>query len=375
MKILLITQSYLPVLGGLQRAVHHLAQGLHAQNHQVQVLTMRLPRNLPSSEQIDDIPVNRFFWAPRSENRLPWSQLFYSLGTEPMRRYRVRQFQQNFQPDVIHLHFPDRFNSLAVQLAQTYQVPLVVSFHGNDIHSIDQKSPEQQAHLRAVLERVETITAVSQSLLNEVIQFYSAGQAKGRVVYNGLPDMLFEPVEPYVQPQPYIFAYGRLVSKKGFDLLIQAFAQIYFQYLPMQLIIAGSGTYESKLKHLTTTLGMDNVIQFVGYQEQVDILPYIQGARFVVVPSREEPFGLVLLETMAQGRRVLATQVGGIPEIIQPADNLLVEPTVEGLKYGLQAWLGDTQFNSESQANIAHAEQFKVKQMVAHYLEIYRGTR
>lgn len=374
----MITQSYLPVLGGLQQAVHHLAQGLRAQNHDVRVLTMRYPLDLPHQELIDDIPITRLFWATPFAKfpTLPdIDELSYSLLTTPARILSLRQIQKEFVPDVVHLHFPDRFAKLAAALAQKYSARLVVSFHGNDIRALITASARQQKQMKTILDAAHCITAVSQNLLDSVLEFYPAGQTKSQVVYNSLPDNMFELAEPHQHDKPYIFAYGRLIHKKGFDLLIETFAQIQPQFRTLNLLIAGTGENEADLKQIVQKLELTECVKFLGYKAQTKIISYIRGAQFVVVPSLIEPFGLVVLESMAQGRRIIATNVGGIPEFIASKDNLLVEPTVESLKNALQEWLIEPNFVPHSEANIVQAQQFRVKQMVEYYVDIYRGIK
>lgn len=379
MKILIITQSYLPVLGGLQQAVHSLAQGLRAENHDVRILTMRYPLNLPHQELIDDIPITRLFWATPFAQfpTLPHvDELSYSLLTAPARILSLRQFQKEFVPDVVHLHFPDRFAQLALDLAQKYSARFVVSFHGNDIRGLITASARQQKQMKTILDAVHYITAVSQNLLDSVLEFYPAGQPKSQVVYNSLPDDMFELAESHQHNKPYIFAYGRLESVKGFDLLIGAFADAnQISPIHFNLLIAGAGTAKKQLIQLVQNLGLIDCVHFLGHQSSKQIQSYIRGSQFVIVPSRQESFGLVVLETMAQGRRIIATNVGGIPEFIALKDNLLVEPTVESLKNALQDWLSQPNFVSHSEANIVHAQQFRVKQMVEYYMDIYRGLK
>ncbi|HVO65213.1 MAG TPA: glycosyltransferase family 4 protein, partial [Syntrophales bacterium] len=140
----------------------------------------------------------------------------------------------------------------------------------------------------------------------------------------------------FKQNQPYIFAAGRFVHKKGFDILIRAFHSLIERGYDSDLILAGDGPELPNYVELANTLKVNWVkrnqnldekspcLIFWGWANKDEIKALMAGSEVFVVPSRKEPFGLVVLEAMAAETPVIATNVGGIPEILVDGCGLLV---------------------------------------------------
>ncbi|HHQ68753.1 MAG TPA: glycosyltransferase, partial [Halothiobacillaceae bacterium] len=109
-------------------------------------------------------------------------------------------------------------------------------------------------------------------------------------------------------------ALGRLVEKKGFDLLIDAFAQLVQVYPAVRLKIAGRGPQLAKLQAQAAVLGVDEKIEFSGWV--TDIAGFLDQGDVFVLPSRDEPFGIVVLEAMARGLAIVSTKTQGPLEIL-----------------------------------------------------------
>jgi glycosyltransferase involved in cell wall biosynthesis len=122
-----------------------------------------------------------------------------------------------------------------------------------------------------------------------------------------------------------IGALGRLVAKKGFADLLQAAALLAARGQPFELRLGGSGLEAAALRALAERLGLAGRVRFVGW---VDDKPgFFRALDLCCVPSREEPFGIVVLEAMAHGRAVVASAAAGPREIIRDGiDGLLVPP-------------------------------------------------
>lgn len=109
---------------------------------------------------------------------------------------------------------------------------------------------------------------------------------------------------------------GRLSTEKGVDILIEAAAVLKARGMPFRLRIAGTGVSALCLQSLVSKLQLGDVIEFIGPIPRTGLGELYQSADVVCVPSRSEPFGLVILEAMAAGTAVLGTNVGGIPYIV-----------------------------------------------------------
>lgn len=126
-----------------------------------------------------------------------------------------------------------------------------------------------------------------------------------------------------LSPAPVFVAYGRLVHKKGFDVLLEAFARYVARGGRGSLVIGGSGPEQTKLEALRQHLGLAGRVRFAGWVDNVRGL--LDSGDVFVLPSRDEPFGIVVLEAMARGLPMICTRAQGPREILADATARLVE--------------------------------------------------
>lgn len=128
-------------------------------------------------------------------------------------------------------------------------------------------------------------------------------------------------------PTRYVLFVGRLVEKKGVEYLIRAMPEVHDHHGDVELVIVGSGPLGPGLRSLTSELGMDDKVHFVGTQPHEEIWILLRSSAVVCVPSiidsRGETEGMptVVLEAMAAGARVVGSEVDGIPDILKDAEN------------------------------------------------------
>jgi glycosyltransferase involved in cell wall biosynthesis len=351
-RILIISASYPPVLGGLQTVAHRLAGGLLGRGHTVQVVTSRHPRALLSRELIDGVPVARWMFLTPGLRQLRQRRLDLFLLAQyalPTTLLRLDRLIGRLRPDVINLHYPDAQIPFVLRLRHRFAARLVLSLHGHEVErwsagaASDTACPERR-QFQAALAAADMVTACSQDLLNQAVAIEPGVAAKGHVIHNGIDLRRFDDRTPYAHPRPYILALGRLNPQKGFDLLLDAFAQVAAKHLDIDLILAGEGEELPALQAQAARLGLGERVCFYGRAQPEQVVRLLNGCLFTAVSSRSEPFGIVALEALGAGKPVLATRVGGLPEFLDrgglagpPAQ--LVEPTVAGIAHGLAAWL------------------------------------
>ncbi len=161
------------------------------------------------------------------------------------------------------------------------------------------------------------------------------------MIHNGIDPQRFADRTPFAYPRPYIFGFGRLTYSKGFDLLLRAFAKLADAYPEVDLIVGGDGEESGKLAQMAAALKLNGRVIFPGRLSPEEVVRYLNGCRFLAIPSRSETFGIIALEGLAAGKPVLATNTGGLPETLSawPDGTLLVQPSVDGLRDGINAWL------------------------------------
>lgn len=379
MRILLLTASYAPVLGGLQTVTGQLAPGLQTVGHEVRVVTNRYPRTLPENECLDGVSVQRkLFSRPRRDQwRRPhlWVE---SVLQHPGTLQWLRALLTEWQPDVINVHFPDSQIPYLLRLREQYQGRLVVSLHGDEItRFFGRVSYQKAAGLIELIDTADVITACSSDLLKQVIQLAPAAADKAIVIHNGIDAARFDQAKPYLHPRPYVLGLGRLTYKKGFDLLLAAWAQNDAAMRDLDLIIVGDGEEYESLRRQTAHLKLDEHIRFFGRATPEQVADLLVGCRFVVMPSREEPFGIVAVEALMAGKPLLATHVGGLPEIAATLADLplifkLVAPEKQALAIELQRFAVAECPSVTAPVLARHAveKRFSVKRMILNYEKV-----
>ncbi|HET6594612.1 MAG TPA: glycosyltransferase [Anaerolineales bacterium] len=142
---------------------------------------------------------------------------------------------------------------------------------------------------------------------------------------------------------------GRLVPQKGFDILIEALAQIASQLPDLYCLIIGQGEDKEKLAQQIRTAGLEGRIQLVGYQDRSKVLSILKSSDVFVMPSRYEGTPIALLEAAALARPILAARAGGIPELVTHGQHAHLVPThdPEGLAQGFLKLALDHEYAQE----------------------------
>jgi 1,4-alpha-glucan branching enzyme len=170
---------------------------------------------------------------------------------------------------------------------------------------------------------------------------------------------------------PFILGLGRTIRRKGFHLLIDAFASCQNRHPDWRLVIAGDGRELPELKRQAEPLGQR--VLFTGLVEGSDKRWLLQNCRFLATPSLEESFPNVALEGLACGKPVIGTDVGGFPELIQSGENGCLIPPDDIVT--LAAAIGDymsADLRAASVAALASAQRFSWPRVAAEYLSLIR---
>lgn len=345
----------------------------------MRVVTNRYPRSLPRREALNGVPVERllFLWPELGYLRQRRLDLFLASWLyAPATLLRLLRLCWEFRPDVVNVHFPDAQIPFVLWLRRCFRFRLVVSLHGDEVlrwmkDGRSKMKGQDLRRLQTILREADAVTACSGWLLGKAIALEPSVAAKGVTIHNGVDVARFQDSAAYSHARPYILAFGRLTYKKGFDMLIDALAKVGTASLNVDLILAGAGEEAESLKRQARNLGLADRVHFFGRATPEQVIHLLNGCRFVVIPSREEPFGIVALEALAAGKPVLATRVGGLPEFIPSPPNRLVEPTVTGMLEGLHFYIDNFQSLQAEQPSLS--TQFAWPQVVANYLQVLEG--
>lgn len=222
----------------------------------------------------------------------------------------------------VNVHFPtlNVYPLALLKRSGAWRGRLVLSFHGSDVGEIIPDSPRW----RTIAEQTDAITACSAALARRIDELGLFRQAV-QVVHNGIDCERFQKQSDTSQPPvtgPYLLNVGNYVPRKAQDILLRAFVLVASKYPELKVVCVGgtdNGIWLGQLKALAESMNLQDQIVLLENQPQSRVASLMRGATCLVHTAHSEPFGLVLIEAGACGAPIIATRVGGIPEII-PSD-------------------------------------------------------
>ncbi|MCC2614860.1 glycosyltransferase family 4 protein [Aestuariibacter halophilus] len=252
---------------------------------------------------------------------------------------------EGFECDVIdgHYFFPD---GVAIrELAESLGKPYTVTARGTDINLIPQY-PRARRWIRRVAEQAGHCMTVCKALKDSLLEFAPVGN-KTTVLRNGVDLDFFQPSDEAQQraakqaygvdeQTPLLVSVGHLIERKGHHLVIEALQQ----HPTAQLFIAGDGPQRQSLTALVDKLGLSARVTFMGALSQEDLRDLYRAADALILASSREGWANVLLEAMACGTPVVATNLWGTPEVVaDPVAGVLVDRNAEAISNGITALL------------------------------------
>ncbi|HET9940762.1 MAG TPA: glycosyltransferase [Candidatus Eisenbacteria bacterium] len=309
LRIGIVSQAYLPTLGGVTEHVDATAKGLRRRGHDVTVVTSGIPgrpRFEPGTVRVGHNIV------------LPYNgaQNDMTVGFDLPERLGALFDERRF--DVIHVHCPVApvLPLLTLRLAR---VPVVGTFH-----SVSSDLPYRLfgGLLRPLYRRIDHRLAVS-TVARDYIQRHFPGAVE--VLPNGVDLDRFRPRAPRGDDRvPTILFVGRLDPRKGLPDLIDACARLD---VPFRLVVVGDGPLRAPMERRAHRM-LDGRVEFAGRVEQDELPDYYAASDVFCTPARSgESFGLVLLEAMATGVPIVATSLPGYRTVLTPErEGILVEP-------------------------------------------------
>jgi len=312
MRVLYWVERFWPNIGGVEVLSMQLLTALQQRGYEFAVITSHDRLTLPKEEQYHGIEIYRFPFQPALSN--------HDLTALKAIRQQVAALRKSFKPSVVHINSVEPSIFFQQHTDRIYPAPVLMTVHSPFYTS------ERNSLLGRLLSSAEWVVAVSDAILHDVRELIPEVTSRSGVIYNGLVMPHLKPT-PLVFDKPRIVCLGRVVVEKGFDVALDAFARIIDQFPEARLVIAGDGPARPALEAQTTRLGLGNVVEFTGWVSPEQVPELIANATIVVVPSRwREPFGLVAVEAAQMARPIVATRVGGLPEVVlHHKTGLLVE--------------------------------------------------
>jgi glycosyltransferase involved in cell wall biosynthesis len=322
MRLLIGSRLELTQMGGVSVVVRTLAKGCADSGDDV--LLLKPGSGGPERTTVDSIPYIR----------LPLRSRWYAA--QPIRGFAAFLFWlpnslrlliallmgRGF--DVVNLHYFDDAWMYVLWLKRLFRFRLVVSVHGDDVHG--SQGPRNVRLLRKWASHIDRLVFCSAGFRDEVLTPADPLWAKSTVILNAVDVPGYHAV-PATSRAARIVCVAHLFERKGIDTLVDAFA-VLSEWCPgVELLIVGDGPERSSLEARVRRCGLSGRVTFAGLVDRARALELIRGASVFCLPSRREPFGLVLAEAMALRTPIVATRTGGIPEAVREGqDALLVAP-------------------------------------------------
>jgi glycosyltransferase involved in cell wall biosynthesis len=261
----------------------------------------------------------------------------------------LRKLHRKIRFDCIDAHYvyPDGF--AAVLAGKLLRLPVVVSARGSDINVLS-KFRVVRPMVRWTLRNSTRNIAVSRALLDEMMRL-GAPPEKIAVIGNGVDEKRFRPLERAEARQALgmpakaqvVIAVGALAPVKNHEMLIEAASRVVQRYPDLRIYIIGEGNQRKHLEDLASRSGLEGCISFPGKRPNEELNLWYSAANVTCLPSRKEGWPNVVLESLACGTPVVATNAGAVPEILtSPELGIVVEQDSMAMAEGLCQALGRT---------------------------------
>jgi glycosyltransferase involved in cell wall biosynthesis len=330
-------------IGGVAAVVTEMAAAMVRKGHEVHVFT-RLGEGQPAYQCIDGVHYHRCPFNLQSNfideiNDMCRSFVYHYFQTE--------DFVGSF--DIVHAHDWLASNA-AVWIKQGRGKKTALTIHSTEYGRCGNnfwggQSARVRDHERHGTYCADHVMTVSHALKNEVMWMYNVPEWKARVVYNGINCHNFD---GWINPadvkafygigpvDPTALFVGRMTYQKGPDLLVEAIPFILNYYPNAKFIFAGDGDMRHSVESRAWALGVSHATRFLGHRSGQELTNLYKASDLVCVPSRNEPFGIVILEAWSAGKPVVVSCNGGPAEFVwHEVDGLKIFDYPESVAWGI----------------------------------------
>jgi|UniRef100_A0A7V3VUL6 phosphatidylinositol alpha-mannosyltransferase len=318
MKVCLVSDPYYPYPSGVSEYTHYLAKYLRRFGHTVKILTTHYRGE---DFEPDVVRVGRVFYIPMNK-----SFATLSIGLEiPI---KVRDFLDSEHFDVVHTMgpFPPSISFFALHYSKALNI---TTFHSTGFKHYRFGSYVFRKIFKRYIQKLHGLIAVSETARDTFLP-YIPGEYT--IIPNGVDIERFHPEVPgfeeFRNKKKKILYLGRLDRRKGLIELLNALPFVLEEIPDIQLIVVGKGPLEKDCRRLVKDLNLMDVVLFRGYAIKEDIPRYYASCDVYCSPALGgESFGIVLLEAMATGKPVIASNIPGYDKVIKDGYNgLLFNP-------------------------------------------------
>jgi glycosyltransferase involved in cell wall biosynthesis len=332
-------------IGGVGAHVTELASALERKNHEVHVFTRMGRWDHPQYELIHGVHYHRVPYNGHSDFVEDVNNMCRSLVNAV---FHVEDYM-GAHFDVVHAHDWLVSNAM-VWIKMGRGRNTVLTMHSTEYGRCGNNFYEGRAarirdHERHGTYCADKVIAVSHSLKREIMWMYNVPDWKVSVIYNGVNFKHFDaPVNTGMVKKrlnmgpmdPTVLFAGRMTSQKGPDILMESIPYILRHHGHAKFIFAGDGDMRGHLESRAHRIGVSHATRFVGQQNGWGLRDFYKASDCICVPSRNEPFGIVVLEAWSAGKPVVATAKGGPNEIVwHDVNGYKIQDNPESIAWGI----------------------------------------
>lgn len=341
-------------LAGAETMVENLACGLAAEGHDVLVISL-----YDLHTAITD----------RIENRgIKIEYLGKKRGFDPSIVKKLQKIIKAYQPDVIHTH----------RYVLPYAFIASIGMKVKRIHTVHNIAQKEQTKIGKAINKVlfrhfKVIpVALSEEVQKTIEQVYEIPVYRIPVVFNGIDLSRCKVKESYTKKKLFkVLHIGRFMAVKNHTVLLRSFARFAQQHTDVRLELLGDGELKEEMMRLAQELNLMEKVEFAGLQSNV--YPWLHDADVFILPSEFEGMPMTLIEAMGTALPIIASDVGGIPDMLaDKKEALLIQPKEECIIEALELL-----YNNEDkreylgQSALRKSVVFSAQTMARKYIDIY----
>ena len=280
---------------------------------------------------------------------------------------KLKKLFKKEKPDVIHTHL----------YVTKYVFPVAAKMKIKVIHTLHSIATEENAKLTRKLNNIyfkrqsAIPVALSQRVQDTIIDEYGLSRDFVPVIFNGIDLNKCKIKKDYSRAENFkILHIGSFLDVKNHKGLIEAFSKFNKNHPSSQLYLIGYGALMDETKDFVDQIGMQSAVTFLGMQS--DVHKYISDMDVFTLPSKYEGIPMTLIEAMGSGMPIVATMVGGIPDMLDDESALLVPVETDAIADAFEKYyLNEDLRRSHGSSALKLAERFSAETMAKRYLEIY----
>lgn len=322
--VCMVNPFFHPYDGGIERRMRNVGKRL-SEKHDIHVVTSQLS-GTESFEIVDGIQVHRL---PSRFIDVYNPPAVFTSGIES----KIREID----PDLVHLHYRWSLKYTKAVASFLEKIPVIFTWHNAFGEGVGWQRPlsliNDEFFKHFFAKSCDRVICVSEYIKRQLSN-HGISEDIMEVIYNGI-DLR----EPSQREEDFILFVGRLVHTKGIDVLIEAMRNVN-----TKLLVCGKGP---KSKELEGVEGVD-LLGFVSEEKKYDLL---RRCKFLVLPSHKEAFGIILLEAMSVGKPIVATKVGGVPEVVGDAGLIVPPKDPKKLSEAIDRLVSDDELRQELARN------------------------